>query len=66
LGRFTVPQTGGMQGWKTINVIASLPAGNQTLRIFAEKGGWNFNWFEGKRIPAIDWQNGSGNFRRSK
>jgi endoglucanase len=46
LGRFTVPQTGGMQGWKTINVIASLPAGNQTLRIFAEKGGWNFNWFE--------------------
>ncbi|WAC11788.1 carbohydrate-binding protein [Dyadobacter pollutisoli] len=48
LGRLTVPQTGGMQGWKTINLIASLPAGNQTLRIFAEKGGWNFNWFEAK------------------
>ena len=44
LGRLSIPQTGGSQGWKTVNMIAALPAGNQTLRVFAEKGGWNFNW----------------------
>jgi endoglucanase len=46
LGSTVVPQTGGMQGWKTVNMIVYLPGGNQTLRLFAEKGGFNFNWFE--------------------
>ncbi|WP_138481151.1 carbohydrate-binding protein [Dyadobacter bucti] len=46
LGSIVLPQTGGMQGWKTVNMIAHLPAGNQTLRVFAEKGGWNFNWVD--------------------
>jgi endoglucanase len=46
LGSAVLPQTGGMQGWKTIDMITYLPAGNQTLRVFAEKGGWNFNWID--------------------
>nr|WP_295927124.1 carbohydrate-binding protein [uncultured Dyadobacter sp.] len=46
LGRIVLPQTGGMQGWQTASLVALLPQGNQTLRIYAEKGGWNFNWFE--------------------
>jgi endoglucanase len=46
LGSITVPQTGGWQSWKTVNMICYLPTGNQTLRVFANKGGFNFNWFE--------------------
>ncbi|QRR02178.1 carbohydrate-binding protein [Dyadobacter sandarakinus] len=46
LGRVTLPQTGGMQGWQTATMIAPLPAGSQTIRIFAEKGIFSFNWFE--------------------
>jgi endoglucanase len=46
LGTILLPQTGGMQGWKTVTMIAHLPAGNQTLRVFAQKGGWNFNWID--------------------
>lgn len=48
LGRLTVPQTGGMQGWRTINMLASLPAGQQTLKVQSLKTGWNFNWFDVK------------------
>jgi len=46
LGSVIIPETGGMQGWRTINMIVYLPAGNQTLRMHAVKGGFNFNWFE--------------------
>lgn len=53
LGSILLPQTGGMQGWKTVSMIASLPAGNQRLRVFATKGGWNFNWFEAKESRAL-------------
>ncbi|SEJ31056.1 Por secretion system C-terminal sorting domain-containing protein [Dyadobacter sp. SG02] len=53
LGSILLPQTGGMQGWKTVSMLASLPAGNQRLRVFATKGGWNFNWFEAKESRAL-------------
>ncbi|MCE7067962.1 carbohydrate-binding protein [Dyadobacter sp. CY326] len=48
LGRITVPQTGGMQAYKTVNMLAAVPAGNETLKIQSLKTGWNFNWFEAK------------------
>ncbi|TLU90561.1 carbohydrate-binding protein [Dyadobacter sediminis] len=48
LGQTKLPQTGGMQGWKTVNMIAELPAGNHTLRLFTEKGIFSLNWFEVK------------------
>jgi endoglucanase len=41
-----VPRTGGMQGWQTVSMFVSLPAGNQTIRIHAQKGLFSFNWFE--------------------
>ncbi|MCE7041836.1 carbohydrate-binding protein [Dyadobacter sp. CY312] len=41
-----VPRTGGMQGWQTISIFAQLPAGNQTVRIYAQKGIFSVNWFE--------------------
>lgn len=53
LGRITVPQTGGMQGWRTVNMLAALPAGNETLKIQSLKSGWNFNWFEVKASRMI-------------
>ena len=53
LGQITLPQTGGMQSYHTVNVVALLPKGNQTIRIFAEKGGFNFNWFDVAASQAV-------------
>ncbi|GAA4409667.1 hypothetical protein GCM10023187_33290 [Nibrella viscosa] len=55
LGQVSVPQTGGWQNWTIISTIVPLPAGSQVLRIYAEQGAWNFNYFEAfaaKPIPA--------------
>ncbi|MCE6988264.1 carbohydrate-binding protein [Dyadobacter sp. CY323] len=46
LAQKVLPRTGGMQGWTTVTMFAALPAGNQTLRFYAEKGVFSFNWFE--------------------
>ncbi len=46
LGRVKVPETGGWQGWQTVAMNVPLPAGNQVLRVFAENGNFNLNWFE--------------------
>ncbi|HEV7380085.1 MAG TPA: carbohydrate-binding protein [Dyadobacter sp.] len=61
-----VPRTGGMQSWQTISLFAILPAGNQTIRIYAEKGLFSFNWFEcvtpkllAGRIEAENFDNAS-------
>jgi endoglucanase len=50
-----LPRTGGMQSWATVNLIARLPSGDQTLRVFSKKGVWSFNWFEAtgsKSLPG--------------
>ncbi|WP_225840588.1 carbohydrate-binding protein, partial [Rufibacter glacialis] len=41
-----VPATGGWQTYATLRATVTLPAGEQTLRLFAPRGGWNLNWFE--------------------
>jgi len=48
LATVTVPNTGSFQTWQTVTANVTLPAGQQTIRIFtsAANGGWNFNWFE--------------------
>lgn len=48
LATLTVPNTGSFQTWQTINTQVSLPAGQQTLRIYTSQanGGWNINWWE--------------------
>lgn len=46
LGSTAIPNTGGWQAWTTVNTSIPLTAGTQTLRIYAQKGGWNLNWFE--------------------
>ena len=48
LGTVTVPNTGSFQTWQTVPATITLPAGQQTLRLFtnAANGGWNINWWE--------------------
>ncbi|KAA9357655.1 carbohydrate-binding protein [Larkinella humicola] len=41
-----IPYTGGWQSFSTVSGTATLPAGNQILRIYAVKGDWNFNWVD--------------------
>lgn len=43
-GSIAVPSTGGWQTWTTISHQVTLPAGQQTIAIVANAGGWNFNW----------------------
>ena len=45
LGSISVGNTGGWQSWQTINATVTLPAGKQTLRVFAAAStGCNLNW----------------------
>jgi hypothetical protein len=46
LGGLIIPRTGGMQSWQTASITASLPAGNQTIRLYAKKGIFSINWFD--------------------
>lgn len=47
----TLPASGGWQNWSTVSSPAfSLKKGHQTIRIFANTSGWNFNWL--KFVPA--------------
>ncbi|MCH6255961.1 carbohydrate-binding protein [Puniceicoccaceae bacterium K14] len=41
-----IDATGGAQNWTTLSTTISLSAGAQTIRLHAEAGGWNLNWFE--------------------
>jgi hypothetical protein len=42
-GNIDVPATGGWQTWTTVSASVTLPAGQQTLTIFQDNGGWNIN-----------------------
>ncbi len=42
----TVPVTGGWQSWTTVAGLADLTRGEFTIRIYAENGGFNLNWFD--------------------
>jgi hypothetical protein len=46
LATVTAPATGGYQTYTTVSATVTLPAGQQTLRIYAVTGGYNINWFE--------------------
>ncbi|MGI4835130.1 MAG: beta-1,3-glucanase family protein [Janthinobacterium lividum] len=53
LGSIGVGNTGGWQSWQTISATVSLPAGKQTLRLFAQAStGCNVNWLNFSAAPA--------------
>jgi beta-glucosidase len=41
-----VPVSGGWQNWKTITEFLDLSEEHTSIRLVAEKGGFNINWFE--------------------
>jgi hypothetical protein len=43
-GAVNVPATGGWQTWATVTANVTLPAGQQTLTINQDNGGWNINY----------------------
>ncbi|MDB5054635.1 MAG: spore protein [Bacilli bacterium] len=51
LGSLTIPNTGGYQIWQTANLNVTLPAGNQTLRVYLVTGEPNLNWLNFIKIP---------------
>jgi chitinase len=42
-GNINVPATGGWQTWTTVTANVTLPAGQQTLTIDQDNGGWNIH-----------------------
>jgi chitinase len=42
-GNINVPETGGWQTWTTVTATVTLPAGQQTLTIDQDNGGWNIH-----------------------
>jgi Alpha-L-arabinofuranosidase B, catalytic/Carbohydrate binding module (family 6)/Ricin-type beta-trefoil lectin domain-like len=42
-GNINVPDTGGWQDWATVTATVTLPAGNQTLVVDEDNGGWNLH-----------------------
>jgi F5/8 type C domain/Carbohydrate binding module (family 6) len=42
-GSVNVPATGGWQTWATVTATVALPAGQQTLTINQDNGGWNIH-----------------------
>ncbi len=42
-GPVNAPDTGGWQTWTTVTATVTLPAGQQTLTIYQDNGGWNIH-----------------------
>ena len=42
-GPVSAPNTGGWQTWTTVTATVTLPAGQQTLTIYQDNGGWNIH-----------------------
>ena len=43
-GNINVPNTGGWQTYTTVTVTVTLPAGQQTLTLAQDNGGWNIRY----------------------
>ena len=43
-GNVNIPATGGWQDWATVTASVTLPAGQQTLTVDQDNGGWNLHY----------------------
>jgi hypothetical protein len=43
-GNVSIPATGGWQNWTTVTATVQLAAGQQTLAVDEDNGGWNLNY----------------------
>ena len=55
LTSFAIPETGGWQNWRTVEVPIVLPSGAQTLRLHVTVGQWNVNWIEFRRDADVQY-----------
>ncbi len=53
LGSINLPVTGGWQSWTTVTTQINLNAGQQTLRLTAQTGGFNLNWLNFEKVTAV-------------
>ncbi|WP_160674818.1 glycoside hydrolase family 3 N-terminal domain-containing protein [Clostridium sp. C8-1-8] len=60
LTKVDVPDTGGWQNWATVEGVANIKAGKQTLRFKAGNGNFNMNWINFTRIGDYE-DNGGDN-----
>lgn len=49
LGTVTIPKTGSWSNWIDVEQKVILPKGVQNLKVFAQVGGFNLNWFRIER-----------------
>ena len=54
LGALNIPNTGGWQNWTTISHTLNLNAGTYSFGVFAQAGGWNFNWWRITRLAETN------------
>jgi hypothetical protein len=51
-GNVSIPATGGWQNWSTVTATVQLAAGQQTLAVDQDNGGWNINYMSFARSGA--------------
>ncbi len=49
-----LPVTGGWQTWRTVSSFVHLDCGVQTLRVYANAGGFNLNWLEFSFLTSVE------------
>jgi CubicO group peptidase (beta-lactamase class C family) len=52
LAKLDITSTKGWDNWTTLTANINLPAGHQTLRIYAVSGGFNINWLQFSKASA--------------
>ena len=60
LGSIAIPKTGGWNNWIDVEHIIRLQKGVQNLRVFAQVGGFNINWFRIEKASATGTSSSSG------
>lgn len=52
LGNVNIPATGGWQNWTTVSQTVNVNAGTYNFGVYAQTGGWNFNWLRITKVSA--------------
>ncbi|WP_410511216.1 FN3 associated domain-containing protein [Paenibacillus sp. BR2-3] len=54
LHTFNIPATGGVYNWSTVTGYVNLPAGQQTLTLYCDKGGYNIDSFQFTPVTNVN------------
>ncbi|MCB2407309.1 carbohydrate-binding protein [Hymenobacter lucidus] len=52
LGNVAIPATGGWQNWTTVSQTVTINAGTYSFGVYAQAGGWNFNWLRITKVAT--------------